>query len=172
MPDVPLNFDPASLESFDDATNPVDALAAFDAATGATCIPAGKYLCRLEAGELVTTNSGKPAYRLRFVVVERTAHAGFTLWRYYVLNDKQNADRAKTALAPLGLRTSADLKRSQFPEAGRTIICGVLVGVQKNDPTRNDVIRFEVVSDARDAATPNPFAVDLYGEKEGGSAKC
>ncbi len=171
MPDVPLNFDPAALESFDAAANPADSLAAFDAATGATCIPAGKYLCRLEAGELVTTKSGKPAYRLRFVVVEPTAHAGFALWRYHLLHDKQSADRAKAALAPLGLRTSADLKRSPFPEAGRTIICGVLVAIQKSDSSRNDVERFEVVSDSTTTATPNPFGIDLDEQKEGGSPK-
>ncbi len=168
MSDRPLNFDPGALESFDAATDPADALAAFDAATGATCIPAGKYLCRLEAGELVTTKTGKPAYRLRFVVVEPAAHAGFTLWRYFVLNDKPNADRAKTALAPLGLRTSADLKRTPFPDSGRVVICGVLVAIQKSDPTRNDVERFEVVSDSTTAATPNPFAVDPNGTGEGG----
>ncbi len=170
MADKPLDFDPSALESFDAANTPADALAAFDAATGATCIPPGWYVCRVEAGEYVTTkSSGKPAYRLKFVVTEPAAHAGFELLRYLLL-DAAGANRAKAALAPLALRTSADIQKS-FPEAGRVIICRVLVAIQKTDPTRNDVERFEVVSDTRTAPPSNPFGVDLDGQGEGGSVK-
>lgn len=153
MPEKPLDFNSEALGAFDNAPDPADALAAFDAATGATCIPAGEYLCRLDAGELLTTKTGKPAYRLRFSVVEPAAHAGFALWRYYVMHDKPSAERAKAALAPLGLCTGVDLRRTPFPEPGRTIICKVLVTIQKNDPTRNDAERFTVVSDERDETT-------------------
>jgi len=151
MADKPLNFNPDDLGAFDRAPDPSDDLAAFDAASGATCVPAGWYLCRLDAGELVVTKtSSKRAYRLKFIVVEPTVHAGFALWRYYVLEDAAAANRAKAALEPLKLRTSADLRIAPFPEAGRTILCNVLATIQKNDPTRNDVERFTVVSDARD----------------------
>lgn len=160
MTDKPLNFNPDDLGAFDNAPDPADALAAFDNATGATCVPAGWYRCRLESGELVTTSTGKQAYRLRFAVVEPAEHAGFTLWRYLVLNDPQdanrakaNANKAKAALAPLGLRTGADLQRAPFPDIGRTIVCNVLVTIQKNDPTRNDVERFTVERDESDTLT-------------------
>src|SRR4051794_33895902 len=123
MADKPLSFNPDDLGEFDRAPNPADALAAFDTATGATCVPPGVYLARLESGELTLTKAGKQAYRLRFVVVQPSEHAGFTLWRYFTFANVANANRAKVALAPLGLRTSADLKRIPFPEAGRTIIC-------------------------------------------------
>jgi hypothetical protein len=166
MADTPLNFDPDSLGDFDAAPDPADGLAAFDAASGATCVPAGTYTATLEAGELVTTKAGKPAYRLRFHVVEPAAHAGFALWRYYVLTPMDQANKAKAALAPLRLRTSAELQKSPFPEAGRTITCKVLVGLQKDDPTRNDVLRFSVESDVTGAPTANPFAVPLDGTGE------
>jgi hypothetical protein len=172
MADKPLNFNPDDLGAFDRAPDPADALAAFDSATGATFVPAGVYLCRLEAGELVTTKTGKPAYRLRFVVVEPTEHAGFTLWRYYTFADSASANRAKAAVAPLGLLTSADLRRTPFPEAGRVILCRVLVGVQKDDPTRNDVVRFTVERDERNTSstgTATRFALPENGG-EGGSA--
>jgi hypothetical protein len=153
MTDQPLNFNPGDLGAFDSAPAPADELAAFDAATGATHVPAGKYLCRLEAGELTTTRAGKPAYRLRFIVVEPTEYAGFALWRYHTFGDAACVNRAKAALAPLGISTSADLRRIPFPESGRTIICRVVVGVQQrpDGTTGNDVIRFTVERDERAA---------------------
>lgn len=167
MPDEKLNFNADDLDQFDRAADPDGALSAFDSAAGVSVIPAGWYVCRLEAGELVNTSTGKPAYRLRFAVQEPAEHAGFTLWRYYVLHDAANANRAKAALAPLGIRTSADLRRAPFPAAGRTITCKVLVAIQKNDPTRNDVERFVVVSDERDdGSAAARFALPTEAPKE------
>lgn len=171
MADKPLNFNPDDLGAFDRAPDPADDLAAFDAASGATCVPAGWYLCRVEAGELVPTKTSKTAYRLRFVVVEPAAHVGFTLWRYFTFADPANANRAKAALAPLGLHSGADLKRAPFPEVGRTIFCKVLVGIQKDDPSRNDVMRFTVERDDRDdGSAAARFAIPPDAPKEGGSA--
>lgn len=172
MTDKPLNFNPDDLGAFDAATDPADALAAFDAASGATCVPPGVYLCRLEAGELTTTKAGKPTFRLRFVVTEPAEHAGFTLWRYFTFSDAASANRAKAALAPLGLLTSADLRRVPFPETGRVILCRLVVGVQKDDPTRNDVLRFAVERDDRDAGTGTAarFALPPTTGEEGGAA--
>lgn len=167
MSDRPLNFDPSSLGSFDAAHDPADALAGFDSADGVTTVPPGMYRCQLQSGELVTTKTGKSAYRLRFVVDEPEKHAGFQLLRYFVLNDPANANRAKAALAPLGLKSSADLKQFPFPQPGRTIICKLLVGVQKNDPTMNDVLRFSIESDTAGTAPTNPYAVPLDGGQEG-----
>ena len=151
-----LKIDPTAFASFDAACG-ADDLSAFDAATGVTVIPPGWYACRLEVGELVTTKKGKPAYRLRFSVTEPAEHAGFALWRYYL--PTEDANRAKQALSQLGLRTSADLRRAPFPDAGRTIICNVLVTMQPkekpDDPDRNDVERFTVVSDETSPAGPS-----------------
>jgi len=168
MADERLNFDSDDLADFDSAGTPnADALAGFDAATGATFVPAGTYVCRLEAGALVTTKKGKPAYRLRFAVVEPAEHAGFAHWRYYVLDTPDAQNRGKVALAPLGLCQAADLRRSPFPEPGRVILCRVLVGLQQrpDGSTGNDVIRFTVERD--DRAAPNPFAVPLDGTEGG-----
>ena len=172
MSDEKLNFDPNDFEGFDRAGKPGDDdISGFDSATGVTCVPAGSYLCRLEAGELVPTKTGKRAYRLRFSVVEPATFAGFTLWRYYTLDNPANNERAKAALLPLGLKTVADLRRAPFPEVGRAIVCKVLVGIQKNDPTRNDVIRFTVESDRRDdSTTAARFALPPDAPKEGASA--
>lgn len=157
-----LNFDNDDLRGFD-AANSADGadLSGFDAATGATFIPAGTYLCRLDEGKLVLTRGGKTAYRVRFSVVEPVEHAGFTLWRYFVLDNPANNNRAKQALAPLGLTTAADLRRWPFPETGRVLLCRVVVGVQAkpDGSTGNDVIRFTVERDDRPPA--NPFAVPL-----------
>jgi hypothetical protein len=158
MSDKPLNFNPDDLGAFDNAPEPNDDLSAFDNASGATVIPAGWYNCRLERGELAPTSTGKQAYRLRFAVAHPSEHAGFTLWKYYF--PVADPNRAKAALAPLGIRSGADLRRVPFPEAGRTILCRVLVTIQKNDPTRNDVEKFEVLSDERDDdGTANRFAL-------------
>ena len=167
MTDKPLDFDPAALGAFDAANDPADALAAFDAATGVTAVPAGEYTAEIGSGELVTTRTGRTAYRLKFVLTAPDAYAGFTLWRYHVLDDKPNADRAKAALAPLGLRTGADL-RKPFP-AGRVVVCRLVVGLQKDDPSRNDVLRFTVVSDtpAATTSTADRFALPTEGQGEG-----
>jgi len=171
MADESLNFNPDDLGEFDRAPDPAEALAAFDKASGATFVPAGVYLGKLEAGELVTTRAGKPAYRLRFAVVEPAAHAGFTLWRFYTFADPGNANRAKAALAPLRLCTGADLRRCPFPDTGRLILCRVLVGIQKDDPTRNDVIRFTVERDeGDDSSAAARFSLPPDGSGEGGSA--
>jgi hypothetical protein len=150
MADAPLNFNPDDLgDDFDSAPDPSDALSAFDNAAGVTVLAPGWYECRLESGAYVTTKKGKPAYRIKFAAVAPAEVAGFVLWRYQLL-DADNANQAKAALSPLGIRSGADIRRAPFPEAGRRITCRVLVGVQKDDPTRNDVLRFEVVSDERD----------------------
>ena len=67
------------LNGFDAAPGPDSFdLSGFDAATGATTVPPGKYVLRIEEGKLKPTNAGKQAYRLRFAVVEPAAQAGFT----------------------------------------------------------------------------------------------
>ena len=169
MAEEKLNFNPSDLGGYDAAgTTGADDLAGFDAATGATFVPAGLYLCKLEAGDLLRTKStGKQAYRLRFSIVGPAEHVGFALWRYYTLDDKAAMNRAKAALAPLGLQTGADLRKSPFPETGRSILCRVLVTVQQkpDGSTGNDVQRFTVEKD--DRTPPNPFAVPTDGGEGG-----
>jgi hypothetical protein len=160
MADGKLNFNPDDLGAFDRAPDPNDALAAFDAASGVTVLPPGWYVCRVERGELVTTRKGKQAYRLRFAVVEPAAHAGFLLWKYYLLTTNNEFNIAKNALVPLGIRTGPDLQRA-FPPAGRAVTCRVLVALQRDDPSRNDVERFELLRDEPDTASAvNRFLLD------------
>lgn len=159
-----INPDPDPLARFDAAGG--EDLSQFDAADGATAIPAGWYTCTVAQGEVVTTKTAKPAYRLAFDVAD-DPHRGFRLWRYYVLDTLANANRAKAALAPFGLTTSAALK-APFP-GPRTITAKVLVAVQTraDGTTSNDVVRFKVV----DTAT-NPHAVNptRFAGSEGGPA--
>jgi hypothetical protein len=160
MADGKLTFNADDLSAFDRAPDPKDALAAFDAASGVTVLPPGWCVCRIECGELKTTLKGKQAYRLRFAVVEPAAHAGFLLWKYYLLTTTYEFNVAKTALAPLGIRTGPDLQRA-FPSPGRALTCRVLVGIQRDDPTRNDVLRFEVLSNEPDTTSAgNRFLLD------------
>lgn len=157
------------LGRFDAAGGPDDALAGFDAASGQTHVPAGRYACAVARGELTTTKAGKAAYRLALDVSDGP-HAGFRLWRYFTFDTPAAANRAKAALAPLGLRTSADL-RAPFPRFGTAVRVSVLVGVQTrpdgtpgNDVERVDLVRVE-------DALPNPHAVDpvALASGEGGT---
>ncbi|QEL19132.1 hypothetical protein [Limnoglobus roseus] len=151
-----FNFSSGDLSDFDSAPGDFD-LSAFDAADGNTFIPPGSYVARVERGELLTTKSGKPAYRIRFSVIDGP-NAAFILWRYFVL-DAANAGRSKQSLKPLGLSTSVDLK-APFPPAGRLVKVKLLVTLQKEDPTRNDVERVEFLSNEPSADGVNPFGYD------------
>ena len=163
-----LNDNANDLAAFDTATTPDD-LAAFDDATGSTHIPAGWYDCAVVCGELVTTKKGKPAFRLTLDVADGP-HRGFRLWRYFTFENPANANRAKAALAPLGLRTSADLRRP-FPGAGRTVRLRVLVTVQdRPDATKgNNIERFEVLEDRRVETNPNAVNPGDFAGAEGGT---
>ncbi|OWK35546.1 hypothetical protein [Fimbriiglobus ruber] len=171
---TPLNFgssgNPFDKPGFDNAPGPDGFdLSGFDKADGTTTVPAGWYVCRIERGDLKWTKSKKPAYRLCFKTVEPAAHAGFTLWKWYVMADANGENQAKIALAPLGLTTAANL-RAVFPPTGRAVHVKALVTV-KADPQRgpsNDVERFELCPPPADTvAAPNPFSVPL-DDKEGG----
>jgi len=172
---APLTFgDGSNPFAGDDHLTPFDCtadidLSGFDAADGTTTVPAGVYLCKIERGELTQTKAGKTAYRLLVKTVEPAAHAGFALWRWYVLADAAGANRAKAALAPLGLTTSADLRRA-YPPIGQDVYVTALVTV-KNDPQRgpsNDVERFERCDPPASAVVPpNPSAVPLRGAADG-----
>lgn len=153
-----LNSGNDDLNKFDSAGGGDD-LAAFDEATGETSIPPGLYQCTIHQGEVITTKKGKLAYRLAFEVSEGQ-HIGFRLWRYFTFDTPAAANWAKLTLAPLGLKSSNDL-RKPFPAPGRVVFVRALVSVRE-DPQwgkRNDVERFEVLDDR--TAPPNPNAVDL-----------
>src|SRR5262245_13254640 len=125
-----LNSPNDDLTKFDTASGGDD-LAAFDAATGQTHIPAGWYECTVARGELTTTKAGKTAYRIAFDVAEGP-HKGFRLWRYFIFDTPAAANWAKLTLTPLGLKTSADLKKP-FPGPGRVVTVKVLAAV-RDDP--------------------------------------
>jgi len=169
-------FDDTRVGGYDSAPGPGGFnLSGFDTADGTTTVPAGVYLCKIERGELTHTKAGKTAYRLLFKTVEPSQHAGFTLWRWLLVGNGDAAadNRAKNALAPLGLKTSPDLHAS-YPPIGKDVYVKALVSL-KNDPQygpKNDVERFEPCDPPAAAVTaPNPFAVPLTPpdtQKEGG----
>ena len=150
---------------YDAAPNPQDAdLSGFDSATGITVIPPGKYPCTVVRGELTSTKTGKLAYVLT-IDVSDGPHTGHRLWRYCLLDNPAAINRSKAILAGLGLKSSADLK-APFPPFGAVVRVAAIVGLQRNDPTRNEVERIELI--AIEKAPSSPFAVDLNA-KEGGT---
>lgn len=157
--------------AFDAAPEPAAFdLSAFDAATGTTTVPAGVYVLRVERGELTKTKADKPAYRLCFKTVEPADRAGFTLWRWFVLDDLPGFNRAKAALAPLGLRAGEDLRR-QYPPIGAEVFVRAVVTLKTNPQygPSNGVERFEPCDPPAGAVPPpNPFAVPLPPPAEGG----
>jgi hypothetical protein len=161
-----LNDPNDDLNKFDSASG--DDFAAFDAASGEVSVPPGWYNCTIARGEVTSTKKGKTAYRLAFDVDEEP-HRGFRFWRYFTFDSPAAANWAKLTLAPLGLKTAADL-RQPFPAPGRVVKARVLVTLRE-DPQwgkRNDVERFEVTDDR--TAPPNPNAVDpdkLAGDEGG-----
>jgi hypothetical protein len=138
----------------------------FDRATGVTHVPPGWYECVVIRGEMVKTKKGKDAYRL-WMEVAAGPHCKHPLWRYYTLDTLPAANQAKAALAPLGLRTGADLSRP-YPAQGQVVKVRVLVAVQTREDgsTGDDVQRFELISDTPAQANPNavdPVAVAADG---------
>lgn len=160
-----LNDPNDDLNRFDAATG-FDDLSAFDNAAGVAVLPAGWYAVTVVRGELLTTKKGKAAYRLTLDVADGP-HAGFRLWRYFLLDTQASANRSKAALAPLGLLTSADLRRP-FPGPNRAVVLRALVVVKPRPDggDGNDTERFTVVEDR--ATVPNPNAVDPDAGAEGG----
>ena len=148
-------FDDTAVGGYDAAGNDVYDLDGFDRADGTTTVPAGVYVCKIERGELAKTKAGKSAYRLCLKTVEPAAHAGFTLWRWHTFDDAAADNRAKKALAPLGLTGKVAL-HAAYPPIGRDVYVKAMVTL-KNDPQRgpsNDVERFEPCPPPAGAVAP------------------
>jgi hypothetical protein len=162
-----LNGPAGDLNQFDAAAG--DDLAAFDNATGQTFIPAGWYTCTVARGELsVTKAAGKPCYRLALDVADGP-HKGHRVWRTSTFDTPANANRAKTLLGPLGLRTGADLKKP-FPGPGRQIKVKALLGVNTwQGATTNTIERLEVIDDRTAPSNPNSVNLDEFARGEGGN---
>jgi hypothetical protein len=150
-----------------DAAPAGDDLAAFDAATGQTHVPAGWYAAAVAKGQLGTTRSdGRPCYRLALDLADGP-QPGLRVWRTFTFDTPANANRTKGTLAPLGLRTSADL-RQPYPGPGRAVTVRVLLGVNTwQGQTTNTVERLELVDDHTAPANPNAVDLDAAG---GGAA--
>ena len=75
-------------------------LSAFDRAEGRPALlPAGRYVCRVESGELTMTRTGKLAYRLRFTVIEPSEYAGHSLFRWLLLDSPAYCSARRCSLA-------------------------------------------------------------------------
>ena len=167
---APLNFcDHAgddTLDGFDAAPTPKDTdLSGFDAATGRTTIPAGKYLCEVIHGGLMTTRSGKLAYRLELCTLEPVEHAGVTLRKYCTLDNSAAMNRAKNFLAPFGLISQVML-RQEYPPVGKSIFCRCLVTLENSvQYTKSNNIErvFSVTEDpATEATDSEPSAISRF----------
>jgi len=167
----------ADLTAFDAATDPLRAdLSAFDRAEGRPALlPPGNYVLRVESGELTMTRAGKIAYRLRFSVIRPSEYAGHSLNRWLLLDSPAACNRAKIALAPLGMTTSEALRRP-FPAPGQAVYVNALVVIspaRNGYPEANSVERFtpcDRPAEATPGASTCPFAVPLDGAEEGGGA--
>jgi len=168
----------ADLAAFDAAPDPLRAdLSAFDRAEGRPALlPPGNYVLRVESGELTMTRAGKLAYRMRFSVIEPSEYAGHSLNRWLLLDSPAACNRAKIALAPLGL-TSAEALRRPFPEPGKMVYVNALVVIspaRNGYPESNSIERFtpcDPPADPDPTTTPTPttpWAVALDGAEEGG----
>lgn len=115
-------------------------------------LPRGKYLARLDAGELTTSNQGTPGYKLTFIVTEGE-HTGRHIWHDLWLTAKAMGF-AKRDLAKIGI-TKVDQLEKPIPQG---YVCEVAVVLHRDDDgeERNRVRSFEVKSFT--PPTPDAFA--------------
>ncbi len=125
-------------------------------------LPAGSYACRLEAAELAQSRSGKPAYMIRFNVLEgpgdETQFRGRKLWHDLYLTPSA-AKFSKPELRKLGIQTLADIEK---PMSG-DLFFEVNVLLREGDDGRqfNRVIGFERIEPLESGADPySPEAIE------------
>lgn len=113
-------------------------------------IPAGEYRCRVVAGELFTSKSGTPGYKITFKVSEGE-HARRRLWQDVWLTEAAMA-MAKRDLMKLGIESVEQLDR-ELPEG---LIASVKVSIRKDDDgtERNRIVTFEIVAIEKPEADP------------------
>jgi hypothetical protein len=143
LSDILLNSDRERLERTWSTTKPADDLKP---------IPAGDYRCRVTSGELFTSKSGTPGYKLTLEVLDGE-HAGRRVWHDVWLTEAALA-MAKRDLAKLGIDRPEQLERP-LPEG---IIISARVALKRNDDGTeyNRVVRFDFV--AVEPPALEPFA--------------
>ena len=138
-----------------------------------TPLPAGKYHGILRKGELTTSRSGTPSYKLTFEV-QNDQYKGRKLWHDIWLTQASKAI-AKRDLQKLGVTNPKEQLKQPVPQWLR---CWIQVGLQKDESgvERNTVIRFEVIERIQPEADPfapldepaTPAADPFAPETEGG----
>ena len=115
-------------------------------------IPSGEYRLRVVNGELCSSKSGTPGYKLTLEVLDGE-HSGRRLWHDVWLSENA-LPMAKRDLAKLGIDNFAKMERP-LPEG---IIISAKVALRRHDDGGefNRLARFEVV--AIEPPTPEPFA--------------
>jgi hypothetical protein len=115
-------------------------------------IPPGDYRCRVASGELFTSRTGTPGYKLTFEVLDGE-HADRRVWHDVWLTEAALA-MAKRDLAKLGIDRPEQLEQP-LPEG---IVVAARVTLRRGDDGAefNRVARFDVV--AVEPPTPEPFA--------------
>lgn len=125
-------------------------------------LPGGTYDCRVVSGELFSSKTGTPGYKLTFQVLEGE-HAGRRVWDDLWLTPAA-LPMAKRDLAKLGITCLDQLERP-LPEG---IICRARVALRKaDDGTEYNRLRsFEVLR--VEPPTPDAFApTEDIGTAEG-----
>ncbi len=124
-------------------------------------IPSGEYRCRVVSGELFTSKSGTPGFKITLEVLDGE-HAGRRVWHDVWLSEAALA-MAKRDLAKLGIEHPSQLERP-LPDG---IIIAARVALRRTDDGAefNRVVRFDVV--AVEPPAPEPFApaVDGHGSE-------
>jgi hypothetical protein len=115
-------------------------------------LPSGTYRCTVASGELFTSKSGTPGYKLKLVVVQGD-FIDRVVWLDVWLSEPA-LPMAKRDLGKLGV-TSPEQLEHPLPEG---IVVDAKVAIRKNDDGtgHNRVVRFDVV--AIESPEPEPFA--------------
>ena len=138
-------------DDFNNSWNSTEAAGEFEP------LPAGKYTCRVESGELDTSAKGTPTYKLVFLVLkgpdDGTDYCGRKLWHDLWLTPAA-LPMSKRDLAKLGI-DSPDRMEQPLPAGIR---CLVRLALRRGDDglAHNRVRSFEVVG--IDPPEPDAFA--------------
>ena len=135
-------------------------------------LPAGKYVCVWRKGELTTSKTGTPSYKLT-LEVETGEHAGRKVWNDIWLTPKSR-NIAKRDLEKLGITNPREQLSQPIPKRLRL---QVQIGLQADDSgtPRNCVLNFKVLEKFEPEADPfappaesaTPAADQFAPESEG-----
>ncbi len=137
---------------------------ATEASDGFKPLPAGTYSCLVASGELSTSKSGTPGYKITFEILDGP-FGGRKIWHDIWLTDKSMAI-AKGELAKFGIVRTEQLDRP-LPVGLLASVKVVLHTTDEGD-TYNRIKSFEVKAISVPAAVFAPFDVPAWRTREPG----